>query len=87
MYVYMHILTILRKVHVILDVVGWIMQLVIDKSVCKCYITTQLLQTLKDHDLFQNVTVVGLVSSHPAACNALVKYAGKLMLLSYSHIS
>jgi hypothetical protein len=87
MYVYVHILTIFRKVHVILDIVGWITQLVVDKSVRKRYIATQLLQTLKDHNLFRNVTVVGLVSSHPAACNALAKYAGKLMLLSYSRIS
>jgi len=56
-------------------VVGWITQLVVDKSVRKRYIATQLLQTLKAHPLFQNVTVIGLVSSHPAACNALAKYA------------
>ena len=43
----------------------------------KRYIATHLLQTLKSHSLFQDVTVVGLVSSHPAACNALAKYASK----------
>ena len=58
-------------------VVGWITQLVVDKGSHKCYITTWLLQTLKAHPLFQYVTVMGLVLSHPAACNALAKYAGK----------
>ncbi|OAX38894.1 hypothetical protein K503DRAFT_690778, partial [Rhizopogon vinicolor AM-OR11-026] len=47
--------------------------LVVDKSVCKRYIATQLLQTLKFHSLFESVKVVDLVSSHPAACNALAK--------------
>jgi len=56
-------------------VVGWITQLVVEKNVRKRYIATQLLQTLKSHPLFQRVTLVGLVSSHPAACNALAKYA------------
>ncbi|KAG1742266.1 uncharacterized protein EDB91DRAFT_1052130, partial [Suillus paluster] len=49
--------------------VGWVTQLVIDKSVCKRYIATQLLQTLKSQ------MVVSLISSHPAACNILAKYA------------
>ncbi|KAG2135116.1 hypothetical protein DEU56DRAFT_981205 [Suillus clintonianus] len=57
-------------------VVGWITQLVVDKSLRRRYIATQLLQTLKVHPLFQRVTAVGLVSSHPAACTALAKYAG-----------
>ncbi|KAG1731980.1 uncharacterized protein EDB91DRAFT_1152670 [Suillus paluster] len=56
-------------------VVGWITQLVVDMSVRKRYIATQLLQTLKVHPLFQGVTAVGLVSSHPAACSALAKYS------------
>ncbi|OJA17315.1 hypothetical protein AZE42_04137 [Rhizopogon vesiculosus] len=55
--------------------VGWVTQLVVDKSVRKRYIATQLLQTLKFHSLFASVKAVGLVSSHPAACNALAKYA------------
>jgi hypothetical protein len=61
-------------------VVRWITQLVVDASVRKHYIATQLLQTLKAHPLFQSVTIVGLVSSHPAACNALAKYAGTFYL-------
>lgn len=56
-------------------VVGWITQLVVDSRVRKRYIATHLLQTLKTHDLFQSITAIGLVSSHPAACNALAKYA------------
>ncbi|KAG1746958.1 hypothetical protein EDB19DRAFT_1848448 [Suillus lakei] len=57
-------------------VVGWITQLVVDRSLRKRYIATQLLQTLKAHPLFQSVTAVGLASSHPAACTALAKYTG-----------
>ncbi|KAG2147806.1 uncharacterized protein EDB93DRAFT_1240545 [Suillus bovinus] len=55
--------------------VGWVTQLVVDKAVRQCYIATQLLQTLKFHTLFSSVNIVGLASSHPAACNALAKYA------------
>ena len=58
-------------------VIGWITQLVVDKDVHKCYIAIQLMQTLKKHHLFPSVTIVGLVSSHPAACIALAKYAHK----------
>jgi N-acetylglutamate synthase-like GNAT family acetyltransferase len=57
--------------------VGWVTQLVVDTSVRKRYIATQLLQTLKRHPIFQGVTSVGLVSSHPAAVNALTKYCSK----------
>ncbi|KAF8902259.1 hypothetical protein CPB84DRAFT_1814979 [Gymnopilus junonius] len=46
--------------------VGWVTQLV--------GIATQLLQKLKPHPLFQNVTAVGLASSHPASVAALAKY-------------
>ncbi|KAG1775130.1 hypothetical protein EV702DRAFT_1120677 [Suillus placidus] len=55
-------------------VAGWITQLVVDRSLRKRYIATQLLQTLKTHPLFQRVTAIGLVSAHPAACTALAKY-------------
>ena len=61
---------------------GWVTQLVIDALVRKRYIATQLLQTLKTHPLFSNVTAVGLVSSHPAARDALSKYASKPFCLS-----
>ncbi|KIM91127.1 hypothetical protein PILCRDRAFT_1330 [Piloderma croceum F 1598] len=61
--------------HIFSGIVGWITQLIIDKTVHKRYIITQLLQTLKVHPLFQKVMVVGLVLSHPTVCNALAKYA------------
>jgi Acetyltransferase (GNAT) family len=57
--------------------VGWVTQLVVDTSVRKRYVATQLLQTLKRHPIFKYVTTVGLVSSHPAAVNALTKYCSK----------
>ncbi|KAG1836467.1 hypothetical protein DFJ58DRAFT_719089 [Suillus subalutaceus] len=50
-------------------------ELVVDEQVYQCYIATQLLQSLKFDALFSCVDIVSLVSSHPAACNALVKYA------------
>ncbi|KAF5376482.1 hypothetical protein D9615_008640 [Tricholomella constricta] len=56
-------------------VVGWIAQLVVDKRVRRRYVATQLLQMFKRHSLFVDVTAVGLVSSHPVACQALAKYA------------
>ena len=57
--------------------VGWVTQLVVDSRNRKTYIATQILQTLKRHPIFQGLTAVGLVSSHPAAVNALTKYCGK----------
>jgi hypothetical protein len=72
-------------VDILAGVVGWITQLVVDSHVRKQYIATQLLQTLKAHPLFQHVTAVGLISSHPAACNALAKYAGTFTHV-YVHI-
>ncbi|KAF9467411.1 hypothetical protein BDZ94DRAFT_1305486 [Collybia nuda] len=56
--------------------IGWITQLVDSITMRQRYIATQLLQTLKTHEVFKDVTIVGLVSSHPAVCNALAKYAG-----------
>ncbi|KAG1777586.1 hypothetical protein EV702DRAFT_1197205 [Suillus placidus] len=55
--------------------VGWVTQLVVDEQVHQRYIATQLLQAFKFHTLFFGVNIVGLVLSHPAACNALAKYA------------
>jgi hypothetical protein len=65
----------------VLGVVGWITQLVVDASVRQHYIATHLLQTLKTHPLFIDVTTVGLVSSHPAACDALAEYAHKYIYI------
>jgi hypothetical protein len=64
--------------------VGWVTQLVIDMGVHKHWITTQLLQTLKTEPLFTNIVAIGLVSSHPAACTALAKYASKFICHYYS---
>ena len=61
--------------------VGWVTQLVVDMEVRKRWIATQLLQTFKNDKLFANVTAMGLVSSDPAACTALAKYAGKFYIL------
>lgn len=54
---------------------GWITQLVVSVAVRKRYIATSLLQMLKVHSPFRDITAIGLVSSHPAACHALAKYA------------
>ncbi|EPQ52659.1 hypothetical protein GLOTRDRAFT_46421 [Gloeophyllum trabeum ATCC 11539] len=54
---------------------GWIAQLVVHESFRRRWIATSLLQALKEHPLFKTINVIGLVSSHPASCNALVKYA------------
>jgi hypothetical protein len=64
-------------------VVGWITQLVVDLNRRKRHIATQLLQTLKDHALFRNVTIVGLASSHPAACNALTNCARECLFIQF----
>ncbi|KAF8894773.1 hypothetical protein BD779DRAFT_1502832 [Infundibulicybe gibba] len=56
--------------------VGWVTQLVVSKTMRRRYIATHLLQTLKCHEAFADVNVVGLASTHPAACTALAKYAG-----------
>jgi hypothetical protein len=61
-------------------VVGWVTQLVVDAAVRRRYIATHLLQTLKSHQLFYNVTAIGLVSSHPAAVAALTKYSSKSLV-------
>lgn len=39
------------------------------------YIATSLLQTLKYTNLFTQVSVVGLTSTHPAACSAISRLA------------
>jgi hypothetical protein len=64
--------------------VGWVTQLVVKVGVRKRYIATSLLQMLKPVPLFHNITALGMVSSHPAACHALCKYTGNLIC---AHIS
>ncbi len=51
-----------------------------DKKQRKRYITTTLLQQLKAHSLFEDISIIELVSSHPAACNALAKFARKFLV-------
>jgi len=53
---------------------------------CQYGILCQLLSVATQHQrvrvnlsFVRTVKIVGLVSSHPAACNALAKHAGKLM--------
>ncbi|KAH7915090.1 hypothetical protein BJ138DRAFT_1176864 [Hygrophoropsis aurantiaca] len=55
--------------------VGWVTQLVVHKLVRRHYIATHLLQQLKASATFAGVTVIGLASSHPAACAAAAKFA------------
>ncbi|KAF5323171.1 hypothetical protein D9619_013734 [Psilocybe cf. subviscida] len=55
--------------------VAWITQLVVDQSVRRRYIATQLLQAFKLHELFRDITAIGLASSHPASVNVLAKYS------------
>jgi hypothetical protein len=83
-YMFMVIFTILT---LWAGTVGWITQLVVSSAVRKCYIATQLLQTLKRHKLFQNVTAVGLVSSHPAAVSVVAKLCRKFWYLHRLHLA
>ncbi|KAH9941561.1 hypothetical protein B0H21DRAFT_696827, partial [Amylocystis lapponica] len=54
---------------------GDVMQLVVDTNQRKRYIATNLLQNVKHHPWFAPVTIIGVASSHPAACNAVAKVA------------
>jgi hypothetical protein len=76
----MYVLTISWKVCIVPGIVGWITQLVVDKRVCKHYMMTQFLQTLKAHLLFQNVTVVGLVTEVSSSC---VQCFGKICIMVF----
>ena len=71
---------LIMQLMISIGVVGWITQLVVDASIRKRYVATRLLQTLKDHPLFYDITAIGLGSSHPAACDALAKYTSKHLL-------
>ena len=65
---------ILLMITFLLGTIGWVMQLVVSLYQCQHYVTTSLLQLLKESPIFQGITAISLVSSHPAACHALVKY-------------
>ncbi|KAL7277069.1 hypothetical protein ACG7TL_008914 [Trametes sanguinea] len=51
--------------------VGWITQLVVDARYRRRHIATEMIRMLRRHAWFKDVTVMGIASSHPAACNAL----------------
>jgi len=71
-----------------LGVVGWVTQLVVDASVRRRHIATDLLRTLKTHDLFRDINAIGLASSHPAAVCALSNYCNiKLGMVDTNFIS
>lgn len=55
----------------------WITQLVVDATVRKRGIATQLLRTLKQHSMLNDITAVGLASSHPASVTALANCSGR----------
>ncbi|KAG6377942.1 hypothetical protein JVT61DRAFT_14735 [Boletus reticuloceps] len=55
--------------------IGWVTQLVVNVDFRNRYIATSLLQMLKQSSPFLGIMAIGLVSSHPAACHALAKYA------------
>ncbi|KAI0089838.1 hypothetical protein BDY19DRAFT_889007 [Irpex rosettiformis] len=57
-------------------VVCWVTQLVVDINMRQRYIATSLLQHISMHAWFISATIIGLVSSHPAACHAVAKLAG-----------
>ncbi|KAL1945726.1 hypothetical protein VTO73DRAFT_1728 [Trametes versicolor] len=52
--------------------VGWVTQLVVDNEHRRRHIATDMLRMLKQyHPWVDNVTIMGIASSHPAACNSL----------------
>ncbi|KAI0772381.1 hypothetical protein BD413DRAFT_474132 [Trametes elegans] len=53
--------------------VGWVTQLVVNIKQRRRFIATSMLQQLRRQTWFNDVTAMGIVSSHPAACNALCK--------------
>lgn len=73
----------LTNIKIIEGTVGWVTQLVVDVGVRRRWIATHLLQTLKTHELFANITAIGLASSHPASCTALAKYASKCYVVHH----
>ncbi|KAI9062024.1 hypothetical protein FKP32DRAFT_1604481 [Trametes sanguinea] len=50
---------------------GWVTQLVVDARYRRRHIATEMIRMLRRHPWFKDVTVMGIASSHPAACNAL----------------
>ncbi|KAI0633814.1 hypothetical protein C8Q77DRAFT_814120 [Trametes polyzona] len=57
--------------------VGWVTQLVVEHEHRRRHIATNMLQTLKQHHpWFDDVIIMGIASSHPAACNSLCNMFG-----------
>ncbi|PIL23435.1 hypothetical protein GSI_14746 [Ganoderma sinense ZZ0214-1] len=53
------------------ETIGWITQLVVDANERRKRIATSLLQGLAASSWFTDITMVGVASTHPAACNAV----------------
>jgi len=53
------------------DIILWITQLVVHTDHRKRGIATSMARMLKDHPDCAKATIVGIASSHPAACNTL----------------
>ncbi|KAI0676064.1 hypothetical protein C8Q78DRAFT_1104353 [Trametes maxima] len=56
--------------------VGWVTQLIVEAGHRRRRIATTMLQMLKQESWFEDVTVMGIASSHPAACNSLCNLSG-----------
>lgn len=68
--------------HIRTGVVGWVTQLVVLKQnrgqqYRRRYIATHLIQMLERHNLFQNITAIGIASHQPAACRILARLKSK----------
>ncbi|KAI0782194.1 hypothetical protein C8Q75DRAFT_795891 [Abortiporus biennis] len=55
------------------DVIAWISQLVVHKDYRRRRIGTFMIGQLTRYPLFENITVLGLVSCNPIACDVLAK--------------
>ena len=63
--------------NVVVETVGWVTQLVVDASERRKCIATSLLRGLAASPWFSGITMMGVASTHPAACNALCNTLGK----------
>ncbi|KAI0352901.1 hypothetical protein OH77DRAFT_1408106 [Trametes cingulata] len=52
--------------------VGWVTQLVVHGHYRRRHIATTMLRQLKGYPWIDDVTIMGIASSHPAACNSVV---------------
>ncbi|KAJ2975398.1 hypothetical protein NUW54_g11736 [Trametes sanguinea] len=66
---------------------GWITQLVVDARYRRRHVATEMIRMLKRHPWFKDVTIMGIASSHPAACNALCNlFDGKVREIDLAFI-